>query len=183
MNIYLFPTEMEAARFQELMPRARVVISGVGEAATAATLARIVPEYGRDVCYILAGIAGAYGDAVAVGEVVEVTTERCAELPERFIREYINEPCTNLRAVRSNTVSRGGGELRGAEVENMEGAALFAIAKEMRLCVVQIRAISNRVGESFEMWHINEALEALARELKKFDNGEQSCKIGDIALS
>lgn len=183
MNIYLFPTEMEAARFQELMPRAEVVISGVGEAATAATLARIVPMYGRDVCYILAGIAGAYGDAVAVGEVVEVVSERCAELPERFIVEYANEPRADLRSVRSNTVSRGDSALRGAEIENMEGAVLFAIAKEMRLCVVQIRAISNRVGESFEMWHINEALEALARELKKFDNGEQSCKIGDIALS
>ena len=183
MNIYLFPTEMEAARFQELMPRAEVVISGVGEAATAATLARIVPMYGRDVCYILAGIAGAYGDAVAVGEVVEVVSERCAELPERFVEEYRVAPQTMLRGVSSNTVSRGDKTLKGAEIENMEGAALFAMAEAMGLRVAQIRAISNRVGESFEMWHINEALEALASELKKFDNGEQSCKIGDIALS
>ena len=166
MNIYLFPTEMEAARFQELMPRAEVVISGVGEAATAATLARIVPMYGRDVCYILAGIAGAYGDAVAVGEVVEVVSERCAELPERFIVEYANEPRTDLRSVRSNTVSRGDSALRGAEIENMEGAALFAMAEAMGLRVVQIRAISNRVGEEFERWNIKGALRALVEVLK-----------------
>ena len=183
MKVYLFPTELEATLFREQAPDARVVISGVGQAATAATFANIVHMYGVDTCYVLAGLAGTYGDAVAVGEVVEVVSERCAELPERFVEEYRVVPQTMLRGVRSNTVSKGDKALQGAEIENMEGATLFAIAKEMRMCVVQIRAISNRVGESFEMWHINEALEALARELKKFDNGEQSCKIGDIALS
>lgn len=172
MKVYLFPTELEATPFREQMPEARVVISGVGEAATAATLARIVPMYGRDVCYILAGIAGAYGDAVAVGEVVEVVSERCAELPERFIVEYANEPRTDLRSVRSNTVSRGDSVLRGAEIENMEGAALFAMAEAMGLRVVQIRAISNRVGEEFERWSIKEALEALALALKRVERSE-----------
>ena len=99
------------------------------------------------------------------------------------MEEYRVAPQTMLRGVSSNTVSRCDKSLQGAEIENMEGAALFAMAETMGLRVMQIRAISNRVGESFEMWHINEALEALARELKKFDNGEQSCKIGDIALS
>ena len=172
MNIYLFPTELEAAMFREQMPEARVVISGVGEAATAATLARIVPMYGRDVCYILAGIAGAYGDAVAVGEVVEVVSERCAELPERFIVEYANEPRTDLRSVRSNTVSRGDSALRGAEIENMEGAALFAMAEAMGLKVMQVRAISNRVGDEFKKWSIKEALEALALALKRVEKSE-----------
>ena len=49
----------------------------------------------------------------------------------------------------------------GAEIENMEGASLFAMADAMGLKVMQIRAISNRVGESFEQWCVNEALEAL----------------------
>lgn len=170
MNIYLFPTELEAALFREQMPKAEVVISGVGQAATAATLARIVPMYGRDVCYILAGIAGAYGDAVAVGEVVEVVSERCAELPERFIVEYANTPRIGLRAVRSNTVCRGDSALSGAEIENMEGAAFFAMASAMGLKVMQIRAISNRVGEAFENWCINEALEALVVVLKNIES-------------
>ena len=172
MNIYLFPTELEATPFREQMPEARVVISGVGEAATAATLARIVPMYGRDVCYILAGIAGAYGDAVAVGEVVEVVSERCAELPERFIVEYANEPRTDLRSVRSNTVSIGDSALRGAEIENMEGAVLFAMAEAMGLKVMQVRTISNRVGDEFKKWSIKEALEALALALKRVERSE-----------
>lgn len=166
MLVYLFPTELEAAMFREQMPDAEVVISGVGQAATAATLARIVPLYGRDACYVLAGIAGSYGDAVAIGDVVEVVSERCAELPERFVVEYRVKPRTALRGVISNTVSRGDGALLGAEIENMEGAALFAVAEAMGLCAVQIRAISNRVGESFEKWHIEEALVALTGVLK-----------------
>ena len=121
---------------------------------------------------MLAGIAGVYGDAVAVGEVVEVTMERCAELPARFIVEYPNSPHTTLRVVRSNTVSRGDGELQGAEIENMEGAALFAMASAMVLNVMQIRAISNRVGEEFAKWRINEALEALAVALRNIERGE-----------
>ena len=172
MKVYLFPTELEATKFRELVPEAEVVISGVGETATAATLARIVPKYGRDCCYVLAGIAGVYGDAVAVGEVVEVITERCAELPARFIVEYQNSPHTTLKAVKSNTVSCGDRELQGADIENMEGAALFAMASAMVLNVMQIRAISNRVGEEFERWRINEALEALAVTLKNIELGE-----------
>ena len=172
MKVYLFPTELEATLFRERVPEAEVVISGVGEVATAATLARIVPKYGRDCCYVLGGIAGAYGDTVAIGEVVEVVLERCAELPERFIKEYANEPCTNLRRVGSNTVSRGDRELRGAEIENMEGAALFAMADAMSLKVMQIRAISNRVGEEFARWRINEALEALVTALRNIERGE-----------
>ena len=172
MKVYLFPTELEAAKFRELVPEAEVVISGVGQAATAATLARIVSKYGRDLCYVLAGIAGSYGDSAAVGEVVEVVSERCAELPERFVEEYQNSARTMLRPVRSNTVSRGDSALKGAEVENMEGATLFAMASAMALNVMQIRAISNRVGEEFEKWHIDEALEALAVALKNIERGE-----------
>ena len=172
MKVYLFPTELEAARFRELVPEAEVVISGVGEAATAATLARVVPKYGHDVCFVLAGVAGSYGDAIAVGEVVEVISERCAELPERFIVEYRNGAQTALKSVRSNTVSRGDSALQGADIENMEGATLFAMAAAMELKVMQIRAISNRVGEEFSMWRINEALEALASVLKTIELSE-----------
>jgi nucleoside phosphorylase len=54
----------------------------------------------------------------------------------------------------------------------MEGAALFAMASAISLNVMQIRAISNRVGEEFERWHINEALESLAEALKNIERGE-----------
>ena len=64
----------------------------------------------------------------------------------------------------SNTV-HSGAEKGCAAIENMEGAALFALAREYGFGVVEIRAISNRVGEEFACWRVGEAVEALAREL------------------
>lgn len=173
MNIYLFPTELEAAPFRELRPTARVVITGVGLAATAATLAMLY----REGCLVasrvvLAGIAGAYGGRVAVGDVVEVVEECCAELPERFRSSYSVVPTTRLRGVRSNSVHRGVDEGGDVDVENMEGAALFAMAEALGFSACEVRAISNRVGEPYERWRTEEALEALARELVKMDDDE-----------
>ena len=169
--VYIFPTELEAAPFRRICPDAEIHISGVGMAATAATLARLATKC-REACYVLAGIAGGYGDAVALCDVVEVVCERCAELPERFVKEYRVVPRTRLRAVRSNTVCRPMERASGAEVENMEGAAFFAMAEALGLSVIEIRAVSNHVGESFDRWSVDEALEALAQKLLVLKYGE-----------
>ena len=168
--IYLFPTELEAAPFRRLCPNAEVVISGVGMAATSAAIASLyAADSGLcDARLLLAGLAGSYGDCCAKGEVVEVRSEICSELPERFRRAYHNRCCTTLRSVSSNTVHRGGESL-GAEIENMEGAALFALAESLGVRVAEIRAISNRVGEPFAEWSVEEALNALAQVLAKLD--------------
>ena len=166
-RIYLFPTDAEATIFRELSPDARVVVSGVGMVATSATIMHLVREGVVDAqsCVVLAGIAGAYGSDVAVGEVVEVTAERCSELPERFQQSYATEPYTSLRCVRSNTVHGASSVADDALVENMEGAALFALAEVVGFRAVEIRAISNRVGEPFALWCVKEAVEALGRTL------------------
>ena len=173
MNIYLFPTEAEAEVFCRLSPDSKVVISGVGMAATAATVLRLMGEgvVRSDDRIILAGVAGTYGD-IALCEVVEVVEERCSELPERFQQSYRVAPTTSLRRVVSNTVHGKYSPILGASIENMEGAALFALAEVMGFRAVEIRAISNRVGESFDMWRLDEALEALANELKKIEYAE-----------
>ena len=149
--LYIFPTELEARRFRELCPEQQIVISGVGMVATAATIMRLVQhgEIRPNDVVVLAGVAGAYGDYPAVGSVVEVTEERCSELPERFQRRYTNRALTTLNAVVSNSVHGKGVEPQGAQIENMEGAALFALAREYGFGVAEIRAISNRVGEEF----------------------------------
>ena len=171
MNIYLFPTELEAKAFRELCPDAEVVISGVGMAATAATIASLNPR-AEDVV-VLAGIAGAYGDSVAVSSVVEVVSEVCVELPERFRRVYKQaQPYTSLRGVKSNSVHTMQSESHGAEIENMEGAALFAMSEAMGFRAVEVRAISNRVGESFDEWHLDDAIVALAAELKRINDAK-----------
>jgi nucleoside phosphorylase len=61
-------------------------------------------------------------------------------------------------------------ESHDAEIEKMEGAALFAMAEVMGLRAVELRAISNRVGDSFDKWAVDEAVEALARELKRLED-------------
>lgn len=168
--IYLFPTELEAAPFRRLCPNAEVVISGVGMAATSAAIASLYAADSAlcDARILLAGLAGSYGDCSAKGEVVEVRSEVCSELPERFRREYHNACCTSLRRVRSNTVHRGSESL-GSDIENMEGAVLFAAAESLGLRVAEIRAISNRVGEPFAEWRVEEALEALAEVLSNIE--------------
>lgn len=166
-HIFLFPTELEAAAFRALCPDAEVIISGVGMAESAATLARL--QSGLEGCVVvLAGIAGAYTEHCHVGEVVEVLEERIVELPERFGKSYKVEPLTNLRGVISNTVCNCGAECCNADIENMEGAVLFAMSEAMSIRLVEIRAISNIVGEEFSKWDIPLATENLAEALKRF---------------
>ena len=170
MAVFLFPTEMEAESFMELCPDADVVISGVGMAATAATLSKLYADkrIDNESVVVLAGLAGSYVGELEKGDVVEVVEERCAELPKRFQREYSVAPYTNLRCVRSNSVHGKGAEARDAEIENMEGAALFALAEVLGFRAVEIRAISNYVGEEFAHWMVYDALNALAEELVNY---------------
>lgn len=173
--LILFPTQLEAEPFLRLCPDADVVISGVGMAATAATLSSLYAS-GRlqgVECVVLAGIAGAYTDTVARCEVVEVTEECAIELPERFRERYHNEPYfPALRAVSAYTVHTGSTEYRGAEVENMEGATLFAVCQALGVRCSELRAVSNRVGESFASWSVMKATEVLAEQLLKLKNKE-----------
>lgn len=168
MYIFLFPTELEATPFRRLCPMAKVYISGVGMAATAAAIASISQrnELGDDVCVVLCGIAGSYVADVAVGDVVEVASECCAELPDRFRIVYRPKSLlTTLRGVSSNCVDGKCACLSDAQIENMEGATLFAMSEIMGFRAAEIRAISNRVGDPFEKWQIAMATERLAEEL------------------
>ena len=167
MRFFLFPTQLEAEAFEELCPDANIVISGGGMAATAATISKLYAErkLNKDSVVVLAGLAGSYIGGLEKGDVVEVVEEQCAELPERFQRRYSVEQYTSLRAVRSNSVHGKGVEASGAEIENMEGAALFAMAEVLGFRAVEIRAISNYVGEEFAHWMIYDALGSLAEEL------------------
>ncbi len=161
--IFIFPTSEEAQPFAQKAITAHIEISGVGMAACGATVARCVVQYpGKRI--ILAGIAGGYN--IPVGEVVEVVEEVIEELPLRYRETYQNKRYfPDIKAVTSNTVSRSGHESLLAQIENMEGAALFATCQVMGAECAQIRAISNRVGASFEEWKIAEALEALTTKL------------------
>lgn len=166
---YLFPTVEEAKGFLLSKPKAPVFVTGVGQAAIAAGVIRAVKSKKPDLV-ILAGLAGAYDPELSYGEVVEVVHEEVAGIPERFAESYTIEPLTGLRPVRSLTVDRSGAGTEfaartGAQVENMEGAAFFAVCDALGVECAQIRAISNRAGEPFAEWHTDEALANLTEIL------------------
>ena len=54
----------------------------------------------------------------------------------------------------------------GAEVENMEGAAVFAVCHRYGVPCAEIRAVSNYVDDPRELWDIPAALTALAEAIK-----------------
>lgn len=168
---YLFPTVEEAKGFLLENPKALTFVTGVGMAAVAATVVRAAKAK-KPHLMILCGVAGAYDRSLMKGEVVEVTEERVAELPERYRESYCLEPLTELRTVVSNTVNRCGAEAEGAQIEQMEGAAFFAVCEALDIEAAEIRAISNYVGESRDEWAFDEAVENLTRILTelKFDD-------------
>ena len=170
-TIFIFPTEEEAAPFRERKPDAQIVICGVGQARAAAATARAIATERPDRV-VLAGLAGAYGDEPAVGSVCVVEEEREAGLPAKY--EAVFRPKTvtpKLTRVVSNTVSATGSEPHGAQIENMEGAAVMAVCEAMGVECCEVRAISNRTGQPFGEWRIAEASANLAEILiKRFFN-------------
>lgn len=59
------------------------------------------------------------------------------------------------------------------EVENMEGAAFFAVCEALGVTCCEIRAVSNHVGEPFGQWAVEEAVGNLTEKLNQiFGNDE-----------
>ncbi|MEG2240384.1 MAG: hypothetical protein RSC12_04665 [Alistipes sp.] len=163
-RVFLFPTIEEGKAFILTAPKDAVFISGVGMAETAAVTIKAVKLKKPDLI-ILAGVAGAYDPTVPLGEVVEVVEERVAELPAKYAEVYSSVGFTPLKKVSANTVSRSGAQAGEAAIENMEGAAFFAVCRALGVDGCEIRALSNHVGEPFELWKFDEAVENLTSRL------------------
>lgn len=169
-TLFLFPTEAEAAPFRALRPDAEVVIIGVGMAEAAAGTAAAIVEH-KPERVVLCGIAGACDERVDVGQVVEVLRDRVEGLPDAYVEEYECDRLTGLDSVHTLTVSHSGDAMRNEAlvagdvpvVEQMEGASVAAVVIALGVeDYCHIRAVSNRVGEPFEQWHVGEAVTALA---------------------
>jgi nucleoside phosphorylase len=162
--IFLFPTELEAARLRERRPDLDIRICGVGAVETATEVARILRTERKPL--LLCGIAGAYDRNLKKGDVVAVTEERFAYLSTGYDRSYLASMIVeDLPMVRSNTVSHCSQAADGADIENMEGAALFSLAQAEGVKCGEIRAISNYVGEERKDWNIDLALENLTQTI------------------
>ena len=191
-KVVVVPTEEEIAPFRRKWAAAcrddlRIEVCGVGMVAVVeAVLAILHGNDGKPDLIILAGIAGAYSDSgLEIGDCVLVAEERVADAGafrgERF--EPFAHPVYRSPWVRSfpgfpvaggNTVgvcaapflrTEEGKSLSGAAIENMEGAAFFAAMANSGVPFLELRAISNRVGEPREAWDVAWAAERLAEGL------------------
>ena len=175
-TLYLFPTEFEAAPFVGLRPDARVRIIGVGMSQAAAATARLL----ADECpqrVVLCGIAGACGEGLEVGSVVEVMEDSEYGLPAIYEERYLPQRLTSHPTVKAFTVSRSGAAmaetLAEPAVEQMEGAAVGAVCRAWGVKYSHLRGVSNRVGEPKDMWRIGESVENLTSVLCKLYDSEK----------
>lgn len=164
--LLIFATEGEAAQIRALRADLDIAICGVGAVETALSVAKII-ESKRPEAVVLCGIAGAYDKTLKVGDVVSVVTENTASLPAIYCKLYSATLELPLPEVTSNTVMAVGAEAAGAAVENMEGAALFALCNHYGVKCAQIRAISNYTDDCRSAWDIPTALEALTATINR----------------
>jgi nucleoside phosphorylase len=159
---------LEAARLREQRPDLDIRICGIGAVETATEVARILRTERKPL--LLCGITGAYNRSLQKGDVVAVTEERYAHLSTGYHRTYYASlEVEDLPTACSNTVSHCSQEADGADIENMEGAALFALAQAEGVKCGEIRAISNYVGEERNDWNIELALDNLTETILNLD--------------
>ncbi len=164
--IFLFATEGEAAQIRAARSDLDIRICGVGVVECALAMAKIIEER-KPEAVVLCGIAGAYDKSLKVGDVVSVVVENTASLPAVYRKSYSATLKLPLPEVVSNTVMTVGAEASGAQVENMEGAAIFALCNHYGVKCAQIRAISNYTDDSRSAWDIPTALDALAAAINR----------------
>lgn len=158
-------------------------VSGMGAGATAAATLHIVRDL-RPGIVVQAGIAGALpGKHLSVADTVLVGSDYQADLgawrPEtgRFepfadLPEAQTVACPYAEPLREHFRVVGARSansacsplpLRGGEaLESMEGAAFFSVCQAGKVPFLQLRSVSNRVGDPRAQWRIPEALEALS---------------------
>lgn len=186
--IVMIPTWAEAKRFitryGDICETAK---AGIGLAECGARTAGIIASRKPDML-ILAGFAGAYeGRGITKGETVLVMRENSSDLGSFGGKGFMplskdgGDPMHNyydcpaplpeiFPKVTSNSVNtamRCGDAPFGAEIENMEGAAFFAVCNILDIPFLEIRTISNMVGEERSRWIMDEAAELLSEGIKK----------------
>lgn len=188
-------TEDQPFVYQRPNVRITVLITGVGIAATAFALGRVLAQASYDWVLNL-GVAGAIDRSLQLGQVVQVVSERWGDLgveeadgrftdvfdlgltpsdefPYRDGQLAVHPAdLQGLALVDGLTVQRVHGyspsiaqmtaQYPDAQVESMEGAAVFYACALSGVRAVQLRAISNYVApRDRAAWQLGPAIEAL----------------------
>jgi futalosine hydrolase len=166
-----------------------IVITGVGMVATAFALGQHLAANQYDVA-LNWGIAGAFDKKFKVGELVNISSDRFAELGAEDGEEFIslddlglgsqlavpqaafNDPALGaLKTAEAITVNKVHGDEKSIsttierlspQTESMEGAAFFYACNQVGVPCAQVRAISNYVERrNRDGWNIGLAIKNL----------------------
>jgi futalosine hydrolase len=149
---------------------AETLACGIGPVEAAAATARALAERRPDAL-LHVGIAGARG--LHVGTAVLGTEAVYCDLgsaipvvdrvePDPRLLAALREAFPELPALPIGTSARVGGTTDGLDVEAMEGFGVLRAAELARVPAVEVRVISNEVGEPDRAnWRFAEALAAL----------------------
>lgn len=187
--VFIAATQREAApllaAFDSCSADERSVeISSIGTLAAALSTIGAIERHGPKLV-VNFGIAGAIDPDLLIGQVVVVRRDYIADLGawraesqrfEPFESElYLSDfEVDSLCRVSSQTVSTACTPMLAhcnqAQIETMEGAAVMAACRAWRVPCVQIRSISNYVGQPRDQWQIGLAVENLTAAIIKIFN-------------
>ncbi|MCX7697281.1 MAG: hypothetical protein N2Z72_06280 [Bacteroidales bacterium] len=164
------------------------LVTGVGVPLTLSSLLDFLYWHPVDIAFQI-GIAGSYRESIAVGSVVLIDMDAFADIAWHRGNEMIpiyaslQNPYFELdgfilssmypfkeKGLRAVTVSsptvdptskRWIQKYWNPDVESMEGAAFYLACRMRNVPAVQIRAISNYVGDQRSSWQIPRALSSL----------------------
>ena len=197
MNITIvFPTQSEAQYFTR--EDVNVTFCGVGLISSTYNTYKIIQETRPDFI-VMVGIAGVYpGVDIAVGETVIVTREYQADLGlfskkgfkhlgdgdcEMGYKPIISIDCpyaeeqTLFPKAVSNSMNCGLApfvKTEGVDIENMEGAGFFYVAKELDVPFCELRTISNVVDVNDDEWDYETSITLLTAALNKLIDSLQA---------
>lgn len=192
-------TEAEISGWIHSRMKGDVLVTGVGVTNSLHRISRALTTQKYDLA-IQAGVAGAFRDAIGLGEVVAVTSDVFADegISEKgiftplsrshlvaasafpysegmLVNPALPDLPSGIRKVRAVTVGmitdskERTAQLEKAfqpDIESMEGASLHFAAIMERTHFLQLRAVSNRVGDrNKENWKLEEAVQNLNEAL------------------
>jgi len=166
----------------------KILITGMGMVNTSIQVTKELSKNKYNLV-INIGVAGSFSQDYVIGDVVEVVEDNFSELgfengndfglfsDSEIVTKYSVESKTSLQKVKGITVNTVHGNDQSidkivnrlnADVESMEGAAVFKVCNEFSVPCMQIRAISNTVEKrNKENWNIALAIDNLNNQLEK----------------
>jgi len=170
----------------------KILITGMGMVNTSIQVTNELSQNKYNLV-INMGVAGSFSQDYIIGDVVEVVEDNFSEFgfengddfglfsDSEIVTKYIVEGKTTLQKVKGITVNTVHGNDQSidkivnrlnADLESMEGAAVFKVCSKFGVSCVQIRAISNIVEKRNKAnWNMPLAIHNLNNQVAKIIMG------------